>query len=286
MKKSISPRSLNTDDNKLTLGPQESTFSLNIDAEGFGEDEAGVVKHVRGNAPTSLSDEAVVLPFGTNKIVGSISDDQLNVVYFFVYNNEGQHSVVAYSSTTNTYRTVFVSPALDFKEDSFVKADIVRLRKTPADQELIVEPPTPPETNTPVEVKFRVSIDFSIWGEKNGYSPSDPAPPIVSTTQILFSAENGLRLYENALPVTDETVPLSSYQDEFRGGIDDFDGWLRQATFTLFVHPEDLQNASKFLKYKVPNSLGGPTVVANDVFRTITNVQIVQASDAPQKAFS
>ena len=55
------PRSLNTDDNKLSLGPDESKFSLNIDAEGFGEDEAGVVKHVRGNSSASFSDESIQL---------------------------------------------------------------------------------------------------------------------------------------------------------------------------------------------------------------------------------
>lgn len=280
MKKSISPRSLNTDDNKLVLGPQESTFSLNIDAEGFGEDESGVVKHVRGNAPSSLSDEAVVLPFGENKVLGSISDDQLNVVYFFVYNSEGQHSIVAYSSTENTYRTVFVSPALDFKEGSFVKADIVRLRRTPEDQELIVEPPVPPATFTPVEVRFMVGIDFSVWGEKNGYTSFDSAPSSVENTQIIFQPQNGLRLYESSDQLVEGTESIGSYQDIFRGGFNEFDGWVKYATFKLYVHPDDLQNASKFLKYKIANNLGGPSVTSQDVFRTITNATIIQASDS------
>ena len=258
MKKSISPRSLNTDDNKLALGPQESTFSLNIDAEGFGEDEAGVVKHVRGNSATSRSDEAVVLPFGENKILGSISDDQLNVVYFFVHNSEGQHSVVAYSSTTNTYRTVFVSSALDFSEDSFVKADIVRLRRTPEDQELIVEPPVPPATFDPVELSFFVGIDFSVWGEKNGYRSSDPAPAILNSTEVIFTPQNGLRLYDGPGSITDETTPIDFVQDEFKSVVQQFDGWVRYGTFRVFVHPEDLQNASKFLKYRIANTLGGP----------------------------
>lgn len=279
MKKSISPRSLNTDDNKLALGPQESTFSLNIDAEGFGEDEAGVVKHVRGNLPTSRSDEGVVLPFGDNKILGSISDDQLNVVYFFVHNSEGQHSVLAYSSTTNTYRTVFVSPALDFSEDSFVKADIVRLRRTPEDQELIVEPPVPPATFTPVELRFFVGIDFSVWGEKNGYKSSDPAPAIIGATQVIFTPQNGLRLYDGGGIITEDTPTIGNFQEEFKDNVTQFDGWVKYGTFVLHVHPEDIQNASKFLKYRIANSLGGPAPTASDVFRTISNSTMIQASD-------
>lgn len=280
MKKSISPRSLNTDDNKLALGPQESTFSLNIDAEGFGEDESGVVKHVRGNLATSRSDEGVILPFGDNKILGSISDDQLNVVYFFVYNSEGQHSVVAYSSTTNTYRTVFVSSALDFSEDSFVKADIVRLRRTPEDQELIVEPPVPPATFTPVELRFFVGIDFSVWGEKNGYKSSDPAPQIINSTQVIFTPQNGLRLYDGPSVITDDTPTIGNFQDEFKAGINQFDGWVKYGVFVLHVHPEDIQDASKFLKYRIANTLGGPAPTASDVFRTISNSTMLQASTA------
>lgn len=273
MKKSVSPRSLNTDDNKLSLQPTESKFSLNIDSEGFGEDESGVVKHIRGNAPASFSDEAMVLPVGTNKVIGSISDDQLNVVYFFVYNDQSQHSVVAYNSRTNTYRIILKSPALEFKEDSFVKADIVRLKRVPEDQELTYEPPVPPETFTPVEVKFKISIDLSVWGEMYGYTSQDLAPANTSILPVQFIAQGGLRMYSSGEVITDESISLPTVTKELKAGDDEYNGWLKNGTVSLFVHPDDLQNAACFMQYKIATNLGGP--VGEDILRTISNTSIL-----------
>lgn len=273
MKKSVSPRSLNTDDNKLSLQPTESKFSLNIDSEGFGEDESGVVKHIRGNAPASFSDEAMVLPVGTNKVIGSISDDQLNVVYFFVYNDQSQHSVVAYNSRTNTYRIILQSPALEFKEDSFVKADIVRLKRVPEDQELTYEPPVPPETFTPVEVKFKISIDLSVWGEMYGYTSQDLAPANTSILPVQFIAQGGLRMYSSGEVITDESISLPTVTKELKAGDDEYNGWLKNGTVSLFVHPDDLQNAACFMQYKIATNLGGP--VGEDILRTISNTSIL-----------
>jgi hypothetical protein len=278
MKKSVSPRSLNTDDNKLSLQPTESKFSLNIDAEGFGEDESGVVKHVRGNAPASFSDEAMVLPAGTNKVIGSISDDQLNVIYFFVHNDQSQHSIVAYNSRTNTYRIVLQSPALEFKEDSFVKADIVRLRRVAEDQPLTYEPPVPPETFTPVEVKFKVSIDLSVWGEMYGYASQTPAPASTYILPIQFIAQGGLRMYSSGEVVTDTSITVPTVTKELKAGDDEYDGWLKNGTVTLFVHPEDLANASCFMQYKVATNLGGP--VGEDILRTISYTSLLGGASA------
>ena len=278
MKKSVSPRSLNTDDNKLLLKPTESKFSLNIDAEGFGEDESGVVKHVRGNAPASFSDEAMVLPVGNNKVLGSISDDQLNVVYFFVYNDQSHHSVVAYNSRTNTYRIVLQSPALEFKEDSFVKADIVRLRRVAEDQPLTYEPPEPPEIFNPVEVKFRVSIDLSVWGEMYGYKSEAPAPASTSILPVQFIAQGGLRMYSSADVITENSLSVPTVTKELKAGDDEYDGWLKNGTVTLYVHPDDLQNAACFLQYKVATNLQGP--VGEDVLRTISYTSILGGASA------
>lgn len=278
MKKSVSPRSLNTDDNKLLLKSTESKFSLNVDSEGFGEDESGVVKHVRGNGPASFSDELMVLPSGVNKVIGSVSDDQLNVVYFFVYNSNSDHSVVAYNSRTNTYRTVFVSSALDFREDGFVKADIVRLRRVPEDQELFTEAPVEPEELTPVELKFRLSVDLSVWGEVEGYSSSESAPSSTSNLPVQFISQGGLRIYNSGEPITDNSPYLQSITKELKASDDEFDGWLKNATVTIFVHPEDVLEAACFLQWKVQSDLGG--LIDGDVTRNISHNTILAAMEA------
>ena len=274
MKKSISPRSLNTDDNKLSLGPDESKFSLNIDSEGFGEDESGVVKHVRGNSAASFSDESITLPVGDNRVVGSVSDEQLNVVYFFVHNSQDQHSIVAYNSKTNTYRTVFVSPDLDFRSDGFVKADIVRLRRVPDDLPLSVEPPEPPEVVTPVALQFFIEIDLSPWGELNGFKSSDIAPSSTNALQVRFESQNGTRIYESGETIFENSLSQSFIDVSFKTNDSSNDGWVKFGTFTVHVHPDDISNPSRTLTYKVSQPLQGTL----DVARHISNNQMISAS--------
>ena len=116
MKKRVSPRSLNRDDDKLLLKPEETIKSLNIDTDSNSQNEGGLVKSVAGNDKVPFSDGSMSLGSGnTNKVLGSVSDDQLGVIYYFVHNSQGNHFIAAYSSKTGTYRIVFQDPSLTFK---------------------------------------------------------------------------------------------------------------------------------------------------------------------------
>lgn len=282
MKKSVSPRSLNKDDNKLSLQPTESTFSLNIDSEGLESGESGVVKHIKGNVPAEFSDESMSLPAGVNKVIGSVKDEQLNVVYFFVHNSNGTHSVVAFNSKTKTYRVVFASSALEFDKDSFVKADIVRLRRVPDDTEMVIETPPDPEDVFPVELEFRVEIDMSALGEKAGYRSYDSADDLnlFSTAQLRVQGVN-TGFYEASDVAIGAGINTTSSSTKIiaLNKLDHLvDGWVLVGNIKVFVHPDDLENSSAMMQYKINNMFFGDS----DVFSNISYAQMNTAAGASQ----
>lgn len=280
MKKSVSPRSLNKDDNKLSLGPDESTFSLNIDSEGLASDEAGIVKQARGNAPASFSDSSMAMPPGTNTIVGSVHDEQLNVVYFFVHNQNNNHSIVAFNSKTKTYRVVYQSSALDFHADSFVKADLVRLRRVPADTEMVIETPPDPESINPVRLKFRVEIDMSAAGELAGYKSYDSADSLNLFTGATLRVEGvGISFYENTGPIGEgaNTVPSSVKMISLSKVDALVDGWVLSGVIDVLVHPDSLDNSSAIIKYNINNQFFGSADVSRNINSVALNQGAVQA---------
>ena len=126
----LSPRKLNKDTDERSLKPDEARDALNISVGLDSNGNAGVVKPADGNVPSALSDELASLN-GVNTVIGSVSDEETGVVYFFCYNSLQKHSVWAYSSKTDTYRLIFAHSSLNFDPDGFVKGDIIRVKKRP-----------------------------------------------------------------------------------------------------------------------------------------------------------
>ena len=125
----ITPRKLNADTDDRSLSADEMKKAVNISVDSDSDGDGGVVKLSDGNTSIASSDGLSGVDSGINTVIGSVSDEELGVVYFFVHNSEGNHGVYAYSSETNTYRKIFSSSTLDFDENGFVKGDIVRIKR-------------------------------------------------------------------------------------------------------------------------------------------------------------
>lgn len=125
----ITPRKLNADTDDRSLSADEMKKAVNISVDSDSDGDGGVVKLSDGNTSIASSDDLSGVGSGINTVIGSVSDEELGVVYFFVHNSEGNHGVYAYSSETNTYRKIFSSSTLDFDENGFVKGDIVRIKR-------------------------------------------------------------------------------------------------------------------------------------------------------------
>lgn len=130
----ISPRKLNKDSDDRSLSPDEMKEALNISVGIDKDGDAGIVKMADGNVKSPLSDEEAQALLsgettGNATVIGSVSDEELGVIYYFVYADDGNHSIWAYSSNTKQHRCIIRSSTLDFDRDGFVKGDIVRVKR-------------------------------------------------------------------------------------------------------------------------------------------------------------
>ena len=181
----VTPRKLNADTDERSLRADEMKNAVNLSVDADSQGDGGVVKLADGNLSTEASDVlAQIDQEGVNTVIGSVSDEELGVVYFFVHNSFNNHSVYAYSSKTNTYRLILKSSTLNFDENGFVKGDVVRIKRRTelgeieevfnqgGDGGVVVGPgdggggpPEPPDPTNPSEINIGLERDLSILVE-------------------------------------------------------------------------------------------------------------------------
>ena len=133
------PRRLNKDTDERLLKFDEMKEALNVLVKASADGDEGAVKMAEGNVPLQFID-GESLPAGTNTVIGSVTDEDALIIYFFVQNSQGQHSVCGYSSSLNRCFIVYQSSFLAFKENGFVKADIVKNRRVSSAGSLVIDP--------------------------------------------------------------------------------------------------------------------------------------------------
>ena len=175
----LTPKVLNSDSDVTLLKPDEMVAALNVHISGKNMSDAGVVKNAASNKLVQVSEQiSQQLPNGKNSVIGSVSDENLQVIYFFIYNDQSQHSIWAYSAKTETHRVIFKGPQLNFEENGFVKGDLVRIKRSIPDEQfifadetgtggaaLIDQGETVQEIFQTVQVPFFIGRDLSHYGE-------------------------------------------------------------------------------------------------------------------------
>ena len=81
----ITPRKLNVDTDERSLSSDEMKNALNLAVSADAEGDGGVVKFSDGNLSIAPSDPLSGMNEGENTVVGSVADEELGVVYFFVH---------------------------------------------------------------------------------------------------------------------------------------------------------------------------------------------------------
>ena len=117
----ITPNYLNKDDDERLVKSVEMTDAVNIRVSSDADGDAFVIKNAYGNTAVSLGTS---LPAGTNKVIGSISDEQLGFIFYFVWNSNNEHSIYRYSTGSNTSVRIIKDSVLSFTENGFVKGNI------------------------------------------------------------------------------------------------------------------------------------------------------------------
>jgi len=138
------PRKLNRSLDSKLRKPEDMIDAINVvigdefSQEGDGANSSvgnvGVLKPVVSNRGISNNTELDQLPANRNvKIIGSVTDDQVGVIYFFVWCDfapaQGVYAYDQYGvlpgSQGECVRKVFTHPQFNFPQNGFVKGDVV-----------------------------------------------------------------------------------------------------------------------------------------------------------------
>jgi hypothetical protein len=244
----LTPRILQTSKDNRAMKPTEMLDALNITVTGDEDGGAGVLKNIKGTIGVSLAPGSVGFPEGENLVIGSTKDETLGVVYFFVWNENNNHSVFAYSSITNTYRIILQTSELNFDRNGFVKGDIVRVKTTPKEEAVVVvglgqvNPGADDENvvdiggldGPPVVPAFFNFCEYISETDLENGQLVQIAPFIAPITELLLANPNSV--------YTDEdTGNIIFYVSDILGNVYDFpltaDGSLNSASYVTGENP-------------------------------------------------
>ena len=116
------PRYLNKEDDVRLVKNVEMTDALNVRISADQDGNAGVIKNAYGNA--AIYGDA--LPAGTNKVIGSVADNEEGQIFFFVWNSNNDHSIFRYTVSSDSAQLVYQDSVLSFSEFYYVRANVVK----------------------------------------------------------------------------------------------------------------------------------------------------------------
>ena len=281
----VTPRKLNADTDERSLRADEMKNAVNLSVDADSQGDGGVVKLADGNLSTEASDVlAQIDQEGVNTVIGSVSDEELGVVYFFVHNSLNNHSVYAYSSKTNTYRLILKSSTLNFDENGFVKGDVVRIKRRTElgeieevlnqgeDGGVVVDPgdggggpPEPPDPTNPSAIDIGLERDLSILVElsediydltsaQSQLSPSNFELVITGTYSEDIVSGRQRRSVDQTVVFYDESDDLNTNP----GGPSEFTDSAISVIFNDATKTISVQTSSRF--FVAPQVAANPTL--------------------------
>lgn len=239
----ITPRKLNADTDERSLRADEMKHAVNVSVDADSNGDGGVVKFSDGNLSAGASDAlARIESNGENTVIGSVVDEELGVVYFFVHNTLEADAIYAYSNKTNTYRLIFKHAKLNFDQNGFVKGDVVRIKRTSELEQVQVlggqgsqggvvfeddGPTVGPPASELLPQKVSIRIERSLLrllelsensydraSAQSEFSPSDFAVTATATKEVDTSISSELRDDEvSPFGGGIETVPVFFYNE-------------------------------------------------------------------------
>lgn len=273
----LTPRILQTSKDNRAMKPTEMLDALNITVTGDEDGGAGVLKNIKGTKSVSLAHGSAGFPEGENVVIGSAKDETLGVVYFFVWNENNNHSVFAYSSITNSYRIILKTSELNFDRNGFVKGDIVRVKTNPEEEAVVVVDSD--QLNTGVNDDIETDLgglggppvvpalfnfcQYILETDLENGTLVSIAPFIQPITELLLANPNSVHTDEN-------TGDLVFYVSDILGNVYDFpltaDGNLNSASYTTGENPafDSLPIETFGCSYTPPPPVGTPDVDIDD----------------------
>tara|TARA_Y100001972_G_scaffold122991_1_gene169517 strand:+ start:3204 stop:4538 length:1335 start_codon:yes stop_codon:yes gene_type:complete len=275
------PRRLNKDTDERLLKFDEMKEAMNVLVKASVDGDEGAIKMAEGNSPISfVSGES--LPSGTNTVIGSVTDEDALVIYFFVHNSLGDHTVCGYSSSLDKCFIVYQNSALSFQQNGFVKADIVKNRRVSSAGALVIDQSyETPDTELDFgggdddpgegisvfakQVNYEFTFDMSVELTKRGNAIGrdfygDTGQAVQTLVDIdafvgsvrFFTNAGGQNMYDGAQDVTDDATAFSlnrvveNYAYEVVNGKP-----CLVASGTVFVNPNKLDDGGARLTVQI-----------------------------------
>lgn len=101
----ITPRQLNKDEDYLLVKSTEMVDALNIRMSEDDDGNRGVLKNIKGNTEISLAG-ANALPSGTNRVIGTCSFNQKDLIFYFVWNSNNDHTIYQIDTSGTAVKVV------------------------------------------------------------------------------------------------------------------------------------------------------------------------------------
>ena len=102
-------KGMNKDLDERFLPPSAYRDAVNIRIMSTEGNDVGAIENVKGNTAVTMT-----LPAGTNKAIGACEHQQLNAVYFFIWNSNENHTIWRYNSVTNDIDKIMQDSVLNF----------------------------------------------------------------------------------------------------------------------------------------------------------------------------
>lgn len=119
----ITPRQLNKDEDYLLVKSTEMVDALNVRMSEDEDGNRGVLKNIKGNTEITLSGDNT-LPSGTNRVVGTCSFNQKDLIFFFVHNSNDDHCIYQIDTSGSAVK-VLTGSYLQLEETSIIHSSAI-----------------------------------------------------------------------------------------------------------------------------------------------------------------
>lgn len=119
----LTPRQLNKDEDYLLVKSTEMVDALNVRTSEDDDGNRGVLKNIKGNTEISLSG-ANTLPSGTNRIIGTCSFNQKDLIFYFIWNSNGDHTIYQIDTSGSAVK-VITGSFLEFNKTYIINSNAI-----------------------------------------------------------------------------------------------------------------------------------------------------------------
>ena len=114
--KSFFSGGLDRDTDERLIQPDSYRYALNIRNISSESSDVGAIENLKGNVQVSFT-----LPSGDNKTIGTVEDPVDSSLFYFVWNSEGNHSILEYNSKVNSVTKILQNKGLRFIKNQLIQ---------------------------------------------------------------------------------------------------------------------------------------------------------------------